>query len=102
MSVSRHKQKIRVAIVGCGAVTTSFHLPVLSGHDALSITALVDPDERRARRLASLYNIPNVLASADSIDHAVADAALIATPPFLHAAGAIELMRRGLHVLVEK
>ena len=93
---------IKVAVVGCGAVTEQFHLPVLAGHQGVTIAALVDPDSARVSRLASLYQVPRTFASAESLDRGVADAAIVATPPYLHAEGAMALMRRGLHVLVEK
>lgn len=93
---------VNVAIVGCGAITESFHLPVLAGHDGVVISALVDPNTARAEKLAGLYKVPRVFASADHLDRGIADAALLATPAFLHAAGSIDLMRKGLHVLVEK
>ncbi len=96
------KSPVRVAVVGCGAVTEGFHLPVLAGHDEVSIAALVDPDGARAKRLASLYGVPHVFESAEQVDATVADAALVATPAFLHAPVSIALMNRGLHVLVEK
>ena len=99
---SEGKAPVRVAVIGCGAVTQSFHLPVLAGHEGVVVTALVDPNLARAKELASLYGVPSTFSSADSIDRNVADAALIATPAFLHAPGSIDLMRRGLHVLVEK
>jgi predicted dehydrogenase/nucleoside-diphosphate-sugar epimerase len=92
----------RIAIVGCGAVTEGFHLPVLAGHPRVVIAALVDPDVARAQRLAALYHVPTVLPSIETLDAKLADAALLATPAFLHAPGSIELLRRGLHVLVEK
>src|SRR5580765_6217549 len=100
--MSKQHKPVRIAVVGCGAVTQSFHLPVLAGHEGVSIAALVDPDVKRAERLAALYHVPLVLPSIDRLDRTVADAALIATPAFLHAPGSIELMNRGLHVLVEK
>jgi len=96
------KNPVRVAIVGCGAVTQSFHLPVLAGHDGVKIAALVDPDVARAQKLASLYGIDKVFASADALDRNIADAVLLATPAFLHASGSIDVMNRGLHALVEK
>ena len=100
--MSQANAPLRIAIVGCGAVTESFHLPVLAGHDGVTIAVLIDPDTTRAERLAALYKIPTVLKSADDLAPGAADAALIATPAFLHASGAIDLMRRGFHVLVEK
>jgi predicted dehydrogenase/nucleoside-diphosphate-sugar epimerase len=94
--------RLRIAVVGCGAVTENFHLPILAGHDGVIISALVDPNAARAEKLAKLYGVSTVSASADRLDRGIADAALLATPAFLHAPGSIELMRKGLHVLVEK
>ncbi len=91
-----------MAVVGCGAVTENFHLPVLAGDEDVVVTTLVDPDAQRAGRLGALYKVPTVLKSIESLDTSVADAALIATPAFLHASASIDLMSRGLHVLVEK
>src|SRR6266487_3925968 len=94
--------RLRIAVVGCGAVTENFHLPVLAGHDDMVISALVDPNTARAEKLAKLYKVSTVLSSADALDRRIADAALLATPAFLHATGSIALMRKGLHVLIEK
>src|SRR5260370_10742873 len=92
--------RLRIAVVGCGAVTENFHLPVLAGHDGVEISALVDPNTARAEKLARLYKVPTVLPSADHLDPSIADAALLATPAFLHANGSIAVMRKGLHGLL--
>ena len=93
---------LRVAIIGCGAVTRSCHLPVLAGHPGIRVAALVDTDAARAAQLGSLFGVTDIRTSLDGLDTTVADAAIVATPPALHAAGAIQLMSQGLHVLVEK
>ena len=43
---------IRVALVGCGAIWRSYHLPVLAGHKGVQLTAIVDHDVKRAAELA--------------------------------------------------
>jgi len=93
---------IRVAVVGCGAVTRQFHLPVLAGHEEVRVVALVDRDLRRATRLGSEYGVERILGDGGELDPASVDAAVVATPPSHHAPCAIELLRRGIHVLVEK
>jgi predicted dehydrogenase/nucleoside-diphosphate-sugar epimerase len=89
-------------VVGCGAIAQEFHLPVLSGHEGVQLAALVDRDESRALELARGYDVPTVYTDAGALDPAQVDAALIATPPAHHAPCALDLMRRGMHVLVEK
>src|SRR5262245_30370488 len=93
---------IRLALIGCGAIAEQMHLPVLAGHEGLKLSALVDRDERRAARLAKGYGMPTVFRDVDDLPDGSIDAAILATPPFHHAPGSIALMRRGIHVLVEK
>src|SRR5258708_1180185 len=93
---------LRVALIGCGAISQALHLPVLAGHEGVRLAALVDPAVDRAERLAKGYGVPLVVADAGQLGLGSVDAAIIATPPAHHAPCAIDLMRRGIHVLVEK
>ena len=96
--------RLRVAIIGCGAATRELHLPVLVGHPGVRIVALVDRDRARAASLASMYSLADaqILDDSAGVDRTLADAAIVCTPPAHHGPGSIELMERGLHVLVEK
>ncbi len=78
------------------------HLPVLAGHEGIELSVLVDRDRNRAEELAQGYGVKTVLTDAAELDKDRIDAAIVATPPFHHAPCSIELMRRGIHVLVEK
>jgi predicted dehydrogenase/nucleoside-diphosphate-sugar epimerase len=92
----------RVAVIGCGAMTRDFHLPVLAGHQGLKVAALVDRDVERARALARAYGVPEVFDDAAALDRKSIEAVLVVTPPFHHAGCTIDLVQRGFHVLVEK
>jgi len=93
---------VRIALIGCGAISQSLHLPVLAGHEGVRLIALVDRAVDRAERLAKGYGVSMAVADASQLSSADIDAAIVATPPFHHAPCAIDLMRRGIHVLVEK
>lgn len=93
---------IRVALIGCGAISQQLHLPIVSGHDEIKLAALVDRDIDRARDLAKGYGVETVLSEAADLHPENIDAAIVATPPFHHAPCTIALLRRGIHVLVEK
>ncbi len=95
-------EKVRIALIGCGAVSRQMHLPVLAGHEGIELSVLVDRDLKRAGEIAKEYGVKAVLSDAAELNGEEIDAAVIATPPFHHAPCAIELMRRGIHVLVEK
>jgi predicted dehydrogenase len=92
---------LKLAVIGCGAITKGIHLPVTALSDQVEITVLVDKFLPRARELADKYDVPAV---TDDYRDVVgqADAAIVALPHYLHAPVTIELLRRGIHVLVEK
>ncbi|HZU34728.1 MAG TPA: NAD-dependent epimerase/dehydratase family protein, partial [Gemmataceae bacterium] len=93
---------LRLAVIGCGAVAQEVHLPVLAGHDGISLQALVDRNQKAAASLAAAYRVPVVATDLGELDYKSIDAVLIATPPYHHAPCALEAIRHGLHVFVEK
>ena len=92
---------VRLAIVGCGAVTELYHLPAAQETDQVQVTVLVDRNLPRAQRLAEQYKVECVLDDYQALDGR-ADAAIVALPHYLHAPVSVELLRHGIHVLVEK
>ena len=93
-------KQIRTAIVGCGAVADA-HLMILAEQARLVPTVLVDKNLTRAQELASRYSVG---AAVGDFKEAIGqvDAAIVALPHHLHAPIAIELLRAGVHVFVEK
>lgn len=98
---SGHATLSRIGIIGCGAVTEKKYLPALRGARELTVTAIADLDEARARRVADAFGIPVVTSTATDLG-AHADIAVVAVPHHLHAAVAVDAMKAGLHVFVEK
>ncbi|MCX6022034.1 MAG: Gfo/Idh/MocA family oxidoreductase, partial [Chloroflexi bacterium] len=92
---------LRVGIIGCGAVAEQGHLPAFAGFPNATVSVLVDRNLRRAGQLAAKFRVPVV---CDDYTDALADmdAAIVALPHFLHAPVSIDLLKRGIHVLVEK
>lgn len=93
--------KLRLAVVGCGAVATIHHLPAIAVSERVEAAVLVDADSGRARSLADRFGVPGVATDFNDLPGKV-DAAIVALPNSLHAPVSIELLRRGVHVLVEK
>src|SRR3954451_17884893 len=93
--------KVRLAVVGCGAVAQIHHVPAIAASSRVEATVLVDADEKRARDLAQRYGVPEVATDYRELPGQV-DGAVVALPNSLHAPVSIELLRRGVHVLVEK
>lgn len=93
---------LRVAVIGCGAIAEMYHLPALARRaNRVKRVVLVDPDMARARALAAPFSEAQVAESHEHIWDDI-DAAIIATPPWLHYRIAMPLLARGIHVLCEK
>jgi predicted dehydrogenase len=91
-----------VAIIGCGAIAESYHLPALARHAGLMDRAvLIDPELSRARLLAAKFSAALVAESHAAVLNHI-DAAIIAAPPWLHYPIAMPLLAHGIHVLCEK
>lgn len=93
----------QVAVIGLGDVASKRHLPVLTNHPQLKITAAADLDAGRARASAREFSIP--LVSADPltiIQSPDTEIVALLTPPFTHAQLACAALEAGKHVLVEK
>ncbi|MDB4627217.1 Gfo/Idh/MocA family oxidoreductase, partial [bacterium] len=98
---SGEERKLRLAIVGCGAIAEAVHMEGCLASDDVEVTLLVDRDLERARKMAEKFGIAEVSESVTDVKNH-AEAALLALPNHLHASIAIELLRGGTHVLVEK
>ncbi|WP_285725593.1 Gfo/Idh/MocA family protein [Psychromicrobium xiongbiense] len=112
MSTEQTRQKIRVAIVGCGAIGRT-HAAVVLEQPELELTALVDPIVParealtewiggRAGELAHYSSIAEALAASEPSGERVADLFVLATPSGLHISGALEVLAAGKHVVIEK
>jgi predicted dehydrogenase len=94
-------RKLRLGVVGCGAVAAIHHLPAISISANAEAAVLVDADPGRAKDLAARFGVPETTTDYRSLPGRV-DAAIVALPNSLHAPVSIDLLRQGVHVLVEK
>ncbi|MFP5284430.1 MAG: Gfo/Idh/MocA family protein, partial [Thermoanaerobaculia bacterium] len=98
---TRLMQKVRLAVLGCGAVAQIHHLPAISASGQAEAAVVVDADAARARSVAERFGVPDSATDwREALDRI--DAAVIALPNSLHAPVAVDLLRRGVPVLVEK
>ena len=99
------RNRVRVAIIGCGAVVERFHGPALSalaGRGEVEVVALCDPDPAQLATVAGMFPAVATLMSVSDVAATRPDLAVIASPAGLHAAHAIALLDAGIHVLCEK
>ena len=90
----------RVGVIGCG-YWGSKHVRVLSGLSGVGGVAVIDPEPRiRGAITAAFPAVCGFPDLASALPHV--DAVVVATPPRHHAEVALQALRAGKHVLVEK
>jgi predicted dehydrogenase len=95
--------KVRVGVLGLGAIAQVVHLPVLAEIADVELVAVCDADKPKAKAIAARFGIPHVFDSDDSVFRSdLVDALVICTPSHLHEPQAIAALEAGKHVLVEK
>jgi predicted dehydrogenase len=92
---------IRVGVIGAGAAAEGIHLPALARTAGVETVAIADPSADRLEYVADKFKVPARYRShQDVIPHI--DAAIVGIPHQYHAPVTIDLLRAGVHVLVEK
>jgi predicted dehydrogenase len=93
--------KLRLGLIGCGAVAEALHLPAIRRSNLVELTAVVEQSDRRRLKIASEYQVPLHFRDYRDLMGSV-DAVIVALPNHLHASVSIHLLKKGIHVLVEK
>jgi predicted dehydrogenase len=92
---------VRLAIIGCGAVTELCHLPAAGLTREVEVVALVDKNIARAEFLGDRFGVGFCTEDHHQLPERV-DGVIVALPHRLHAPVTIEFLESGIPVLVEK
>src|SRR3954471_2700385 len=95
------EQNFKVAIVGCGRIS-AFHLEAISKIDGLSLVAVCDIDESRARATGEAAGVPWFTTIEKMLAAVPADIVSICTPSGLHPDHGVIAAKAGKHVISEK
>lgn len=96
-------QKTKVAVIGCGRIATSTHIPAYTKNPLSEIKILVDIREERAIAQAKQYGIAQTAADFRVIlDDPEIEVVSVCTPNDTHAPITIACLEAGKHVLCEK
>lgn len=99
----KHFDKIRWGIIGVGDVTEVKSGPAFYKTEHSSLVAVMRRNAEKAADYAKRHNIPKWYSNgSELINDSNVDAVYVATPPNSHANYAIEAMRAGKSVYVEK
>lgn len=94
--------KLRVAVIGCGAIAIRRHIPEYAGNPHVELVAFADPVPGRAQGVVDQYGGVAYTDYETLLREAKPDAVSVCTPNALHAPVAIAASKAGAHVLVEK
>ena len=96
------ESSLGVAVVGTG-FGQKVHIPGFQFHHRTQVVAVYHRDAEKAQAIAAKHNIPH---ACDTLAQVLAlpevDAVSIATPPFLRCAIALDALKAGKHILLEK
>lgn len=100
---SSNGERVRVGVIGAGAVSDYHHVPAIRLDPRAELVAVCDADPKLLKKresdwgISQLYSDPAELCAADGID-----AVIIATPNFTHKAIVLAAAAGRKHVLCEK
>jgi predicted dehydrogenase len=93
---------LRLGVIGCGRVTTMFHLRALRDISEIEVAAVSDIDEKLMREAAGLCDAKAYRDYHELLSDPDIDGVAINTPPRLHEAMVLDALSNGKHVLCEK
>lgn len=95
----------RVAVIGCGRIATSEHLPayrIAAQEGFAELVGVCDIDLARAHAAAQSYGVPAFVSVEKLLSATRPDAVSITTLPVSHRVLALQALAAGCHVLCEK
>ncbi len=105
MNVQTKQEQLNVALLGCGAVSTTYYGPALQElqqHGKVEVKALFDLDRQNMAGIQKLFPKAFCASSMDQLQDFDVDLAIVASPPPFHAEQTIQLLHAGIDVLCEK
>jgi predicted dehydrogenase len=100
---SAASERLRVGVIGGGAIAQVAHLPVLKKMRTVEVKAICDTDLPKARALANRFGVNDAFDDIeDMLRYESLDAVVICSPTHLHESHIQAALSAKLHVLVEK
>ena len=94
---------LRLGIIGCGRVTSMFHMKAIEQITEIKVTALSDVIEDRMMDLRDNCGAPETyLDYRELLEDPEVEAVAVNTPPKFHQAIVLDALNAGKHVLCEK
>jgi predicted dehydrogenase len=92
---------LKVAVIGVGSMGRN-HARVYREIEHVELVAVADTNPQTASRVGASYGVPHYTDYLTLLDECKPDLVSLAVPTGLHLEVGAELIKRGIHVLVEK
>src|SRR3954464_12229320 len=97
------KERVRIGVIGAGAIAQLAHLPVISKMRGAELGAICDKDRPKARALADRFGIRDTFTDIeDLLELDDLDAVVVATPNHLHEPHVLSALAAKVNVLCER
>ena len=93
--------KIRFGILGCGTIA-GFHADAIGSIEDAQLVGVASASAEKARQFAKKYDVKAYADYAAMLADEAIDAVCICTPSGFHADNALQALRAGKHVVLEK
>jgi predicted dehydrogenase len=101
MFMNTEQRQVGIGVIGCGGFGL-FALQQFAQVPGVRLVGLAGTHREAARAAARRFGLPDVMEIEALLRMPGLDLVYIATPPFLHHPQAMQALRAGKHVLVEK
>jgi predicted dehydrogenase len=100
----RMHQRLKIGVIGCGAITQYLHAPDIHNTFDAELVACCDLLPEKAKAIAESYGTEAEIYTdyRKLLAQSAAEAIVVATPNVLHGPITIDALKSGRHVLVEK
>ncbi len=98
-------EKVRIGVIGCGAIARYTHLRGYAQLDDVEVVALADPFRENLNLMGDMYDVPvdsRYVAYEDLLAREDIHRVSVCTPNYLHGAQTVDALLAGKHVLCEK
>ena len=96
------RRRVRIGVIGTGAISQLMHLPILSERRDVELAAVSDLDDLKARKVARRFGVARVLDDDALVADEGIEGIVVCAPSFLHEGFAVDCLKAGKHVLVER
>ncbi len=100
--MNKKKNKIRIALVGCGRISNNHFQSIEAHKDKMTLVALCDNDQPKLRNFEKKFKVNTYLSLDELLINEELDVVSICTPSGLHSLQTQKCAEKGVNVITEK